>query len=607
MSEPKIPRPKIIPTTRPTRSPFYPENIPADLRECRQWVLWRYERKNKEWTKPPYQTNGHLADVSNQATWTSFDDVLRAIKTGKFDGVGFVVTAADPYTGFDFDGCYDGKINNEKVANYICELASYTEFSPSNKGLRVWVKAKLPERGGKKGNFEAYCDGKYLTVTGNLVPGVATTTKNRQDEATSVWRDIFGNERTTIKEAPKKTKSDATFDLLWRGKWKDAGYPSPSEADLALCNIFARMDPNKVDTLFRGSGLMRPKWDEKHGAQTYGQMTIEKAITGITGKEAGKMRKKLKVKTAVEMEREYRHEENWIVDDWLPEGACVLVSGSPESYKSWLTTELAVAITSGRPFFRKYAVKRPGVCLIIQKEDSWPLTMDRIRILCTEPGKVEESTRKNGIEWKFYLPQIPKRLLFEDSRLFRFDDEGTMVELENLLIKYRPILVVIDPLYATAKAKDYMMEVAGLMNRLKPLRDKYGTSFIVVHHSSKWGKGTGRAGAWGSVFLNAWGEVTWAMNEIADGKVEVQRTYKGTEKFVKLVLDFKIDEEGFRVGVSRQQGDTEIEKSIKYEQIRELYRQGDTQRQIREKLKISPRTVSEALRKPTEEDGNNDE
>ena len=44
---------------------------------------------------------------------------------------------------------------------------------------------------------------------------------------------------------------------------------------------FWTQDPNTIDVIFRQSRLMRDKWDEKHRADgtTYGQMTIEKAIS----------------------------------------------------------------------------------------------------------------------------------------------------------------------------------------------------------------------------------------------------------------------------------------------------------------------------------------
>ncbi len=50
-----------------------------------------------------------------------------------------------------------------------------------------------------------------------------------------------------------------------------------SRADLALCSYLAfwtNNDLQMMDSLFRKSGLMRPKWDERRGSQTYGAMTL---------------------------------------------------------------------------------------------------------------------------------------------------------------------------------------------------------------------------------------------------------------------------------------------------------------------------------------------
>ena len=55
-----------------------------------------------------------------------------------------------------------------------------------------------------------------------------------------------------------------------------------SRADLTLCSYLSFWtggNEARIDSMFRQSGLMRSKWDERHGAQTYGAMTIRKAMS----------------------------------------------------------------------------------------------------------------------------------------------------------------------------------------------------------------------------------------------------------------------------------------------------------------------------------------
>jgi len=48
-------------------------------------------------------------------------------------------------------------------------LNSYTEKSPSGTGIHIFIKAKLPPGGRKKGDFECYESGRYLTMTGLFI------------------------------------------------------------------------------------------------------------------------------------------------------------------------------------------------------------------------------------------------------------------------------------------------------------------------------------------------------------------------------------------------------------------------------------------------------
>src|SRR5262249_42941595 len=76
----------------------------------------------------------------------------------------------------------------------------------------------------------------------------------------------------------------AKFRKLWSGD--STGYASESEADLALCDLLAfwtACDRERMDRLFRASGLMREKWDERRGDRTYSERTIDTALSSCTG------------------------------------------------------------------------------------------------------------------------------------------------------------------------------------------------------------------------------------------------------------------------------------------------------------------------------------
>ena len=71
---------------------------------------------------------------------------------------------------------------------------SYTEFSPSGKGLHIIVKAKLPGKGRKKGNYEAYSAKRFFTFTGSCSM-VTAEIAYRQAELEQFCREMFEPER----------------------------------------------------------------------------------------------------------------------------------------------------------------------------------------------------------------------------------------------------------------------------------------------------------------------------------------------------------------------------------------------------------------------------
>ncbi len=286
-------------------------NIPQELKKRQQWVCYKLMPTDEgKTTKIPINPKtGGNASHADSKTWASFQVALNTCQgsKGKFDGIGFVCTEKDPYCGIDLDDCVDpqtGGIKPEVMA-IVRMFNSYTEKTPSGKGLRIWFKGKLPE-GGRRDQgegIEVYDRLRYFTVTGWHLPDTPKTINSRQKELDTFLEQYFPKEEKDapppapaapvnlddqeLLEKARASKNGTKFEALFRGDWKGAGYPSQSEADLALCNHLAfwtGRDAGRMDSLFRQSGLFRRKWYTKHFAdgRTYGQAVIEQAVKNTT-------------------------------------------------------------------------------------------------------------------------------------------------------------------------------------------------------------------------------------------------------------------------------------------------------------------------------------
>ena len=74
---------------------------------------------------------------------------------------------------------------------------------------------------------------------------------------------------------------DGCFSYGWAGGWRKLGHLAPSCWDGIACETLAYWtgrDPERMDRLFRQSGLYRTKWDEPRGSVTYGEEVIASAI-----------------------------------------------------------------------------------------------------------------------------------------------------------------------------------------------------------------------------------------------------------------------------------------------------------------------------------------
>lgn len=284
-------------------------SIPDELRARPQWVAWRYETRDGKPTKVPYDARaGHRASATDPATWATFGEAFAAFEgRGDFHGVGYVLAPDDPYVAVDLDDCIDDAGQLAPWAQYHVEgLWSYTEVTPSGRGLRIFVRGTLPPGRRRRGQLEVYDSARYMTLTGNRWPGAPAGIADRAAVLDMWHADAFADDDTPeprpqlaapvdlddaalIEKARANRKTGTDFDALWRGD--TSGYNGDdSRADYHLARrllFWAGGDVARADRLFRQSGLYRPKWDERRGATTYGERTLAAAYEHLTAVYTG--------------------------------------------------------------------------------------------------------------------------------------------------------------------------------------------------------------------------------------------------------------------------------------------------------------------------------
>ena len=270
--------------------------IPDNLKKYPNWVCWKAEElpNGKISKKPVNPKTGGFAQSNNSSTWSDYDTALKASE--KFSGIGFMFSES-PFFGVDIDAD-EGQMDREVVDEFIHLLQSYNEYSVSGKGIHIICEGVLPEGGRRKGNVEMYQDGRFFTMSGKpYAPEYKEITKGTETIKYLHMKHIGSEvgvvtpplapkpldiDEDKLMEIAMNSKQGQAFKTLFNGTWQGL-YPSQSEADQAFCNMLAfwtGADFRKMDSIFRKSGLMRNKWNQKRGANTYGEKTLNNAIAG---------------------------------------------------------------------------------------------------------------------------------------------------------------------------------------------------------------------------------------------------------------------------------------------------------------------------------------
>jgi primase-polymerase (primpol)-like protein len=312
--------PTPIPDDKPSLLSLRNESIPAELQPLRRWACWRLQRRGKDWSKVPFQPNGRHASSIDPATWSSFEEVCEAYRRGGFDGIGIFL--GHGLAGVDFDKLRDRAAGTMpfKLRRWLRGLDSYTEVSPSGRGVKALCWGTLPGPGKQrackrtKHKIEVYAEKRFFTLTGHRLEDLPDRIHHGGEMLQKLYRlAARGKALTPAPAGPahqsslpngesapdrpllrddevlglgERSKNGNLFcQLFYLGRWDGPikVFGSQSEADMCLSGmlVYFSKDDEQCIRLFERSEL----WDDERAAKksrTYVRDMIRKARANAT-------------------------------------------------------------------------------------------------------------------------------------------------------------------------------------------------------------------------------------------------------------------------------------------------------------------------------------
>jgi primase-polymerase (primpol)-like protein len=239
----------------------YWQHIPAELRERPQWAVAGPD-------KSPWTPQDYRASVDKPGTWAPFNQAARYASSRGFN-VGYMLDASDPFCVIDLDWCNaesqvrKGKVidkskwstpaDAERYWRIVQGFDSYTERSTYGNGLHIFIKADIGEgcKPSKPPGIEVYSQARFIICTGDVIHDRPIA--GRQELVTAMVADLREDaapRKPLIEIQPtqpdekiwqlaRDAENGEKFRRLCSGDWKVYGFPSQSEADLALLSMFA--------------------------------------------------------------------------------------------------------------------------------------------------------------------------------------------------------------------------------------------------------------------------------------------------------------------------------------------------------------------------------
>ena len=285
---------------------IYLRNIPAELREYKQWLWFKKIRKQdlkgkeKILKLPVSPITLKSDDWNNKEQWGDFETAVNNLESSGCDGLSFVLSRDDPFVCIDLDN-----VDNKKQDMFINDFnGTYVEISQSGMGIHIFAKGEIEKNfNNQLEKVEMYQENRCIAMTGNIYKlndFVAEKILLKQKELDKYYklfspkrsvRDIIRKYQEAAECVPDSNTVIETMCMynamaraLFEGSYTSGDASKDDFSLLLFLNSFTHGNAEMMKELFLKSALNRigdrSKRRTEKGYLKYLEDSISKAIQG---------------------------------------------------------------------------------------------------------------------------------------------------------------------------------------------------------------------------------------------------------------------------------------------------------------------------------------
>ncbi|KTC84555.1 MULTISPECIES: AAA family ATPase [Legionella] len=467
-------------------------------KDCRRWLLWKSESQgNSKPKKVPYYANGQrrggkLDSPEDIGRLVSFEEAHAIFLQGKYTGLGFALGSDNHggyWQGIDFDDIH----NKPELQSLITSLPGYIETSPSKNGIHaIGYGRRFNPLGSNKSGIEAYCSGRFFTVTGDnafypIIDNVQDLAGVIEQILNPLHKKAIGNKPDTLETNNTNINSKLIDELRAAlhcispddyHTWISVGQ---GLKPLGIVGFKLWSEWSTTSPKFKGKEDLA-RWDTFSGertsyktifatAQQNGWINPAKRIERATLESQPSLKNDIKTncteKFPIIPVSEYAglNHSPWLIKNILPKAELVMVYGPSGSGKSFFVLDIAFAIAQGIEW------------------QAFKASQGRVVYIAAEAGAgVRKRLLAYAVHHDIDLDEVPLGIIPAAPNFLNDDD---VVQVSEAIGEAS--LIIVDTLACVAAGADEnsSADMGKVIGNCKLLHQLTGAVVMIVHHMGK--------------------------------------------------------------------------------------------------------------------------